>query len=99
MCSSNVKHVSNIRLKCFCDATYGTGLLSEKIDGYTTFLNLRVKITSCACLNGSELKLIFRWKTYSFILSKSSPSCLAVAFGSFINVNKEQSPAKSFGFD
>ena len=34
-----------------------------------------------------------------FLLSKFSQSYLAIAFGSFINVNKEVSSAKSFGFD
>ena len=96
---SNVKDVSNIRPKCFCDETYWTGLLLKKNGECTTFLTLRVKITSCACLDWSGLKLIFHWKAYSFILSKSAQSSLAVAFGSFINVNKEVSSAKSFGFD
>ena len=71
----------------------------KTIGRYTTFLTLRVKITSCACLDGSGLKLIFHWKAYLFILSKSSQSCLAVALASFVNVNKEVSSAKSFGFD
>ena len=59
---------------------------------------LTSETTSCACLDGSGLKLIFHWKAHSFILSKSSQSLLAVAFGSFINVSNEVSSAKSFGF-
>ena len=98
-CSSNVKYVPNITRQCFCDETCWTGLLVKKIGGCTIFLTLRVKITSYACLDRSGLKLIFHWKAHSFILSKSSQSCLAVAFGSFINVNKEVSSGKSFGFD
>ena len=37
MCSSNVKGVSNIRPKCFCDETCWAGLLLKKIGGCTTF--------------------------------------------------------------
>ena len=58
-----------------------------------------MKILSYAFLGGSELKLISYWKANFVILFKSARSCLAVAFGSFINVNKEVSSAKSFGFD
>ena len=99
MCSSNVKDVFNIRSKCFCDETCWTGLVLKKISGCITFLTLWVKITSCACLERSGLKLIFHWKAHSFILSKSAQSCSAAAFGSLRIVNKEASPAKSFGFD
>ena len=97
--SSNVKDVSTIRRKYFCDETSSTALLFKRIGGYTTFFNLRVKITSCACLDGSGLKLAFYWKTHCVILSKSSENCLAAAFGSFVIVNKEVSSAKGFGFD
>ena len=65
-CSSNVKNVSNGRPKCFCDETCWTGLSLKKIGEYTTILTLRVKITSCAYLNGSGLKLIFHWKSDSY---------------------------------
>ena len=63
------------------------------------FFTSRVKITSCACLDGSGLKLIFHWKVHLVILFKSSQSCLPAVFGSFVIVNKEVSFAKSFGFD
>ena len=89
----------NIRPKCFCDENCWTGLLFKKNGVSTTFLTLRVKITFCACLDWSGLKLVFRWKSHSFILSKSLQSCLAAAFGSFIKVNKEVSSPKSFGFN
>ena len=99
MCSSNVKDVSNIRPTCFYEI-YWTGLLLKNIGGCTTFLILRVKRTSCACLDKSGLKVIFYWKAHPFILSKSSQNCLTVVpFGSFINVNKEVLSEKSFGFD
>ena len=98
VCSSNVKDVSTIRRKYFCDETSSTALLFKRIGGYTTFFTLRVKITSCACLDGSGLKLAFYWKTHCVILSKSSENCLAAAFGSFVIVNKEVSSAKGFGF-
>ena len=76
------------------------GLLLKKIGRCTTFLALRVKVTSCACLGRSGLKLIFRWKAHSFISSKSAQSCLAaVFFGSLIIVNKEASSPKGFRFD
>ena len=75
------------------------GLLLKKIGRCTTFLVLRVKVTSYACLERSRLKLIFHWKAHSFISSKSAESCFAAAFfGSLIIVNKEVSSAKSFGF-
>ena len=70
MYSSNVKDVFNIRPKCFCDETCWTGWLLKKNDGCTTYLILRVKITSCACLDGSGYKLIFHWKAHSSILSQ-----------------------------
>ena len=35
-----------------------------------------MKVTSCACLDGSGLELIFHWKAHFFILSKSSQSCI-----------------------
>ena len=99
MCSLKVKYVSNIRPECFCDETCWTCFLLRKIGGCTTFLTLRVKINSCACLVGSRLKLIVHWKNHFFILSKYSQSCLAVTFRSFVIVNKDVSSAKSFGAD
>ena len=97
MSSSNVKDVSNIRSKCFCDETCWTGLLLKKIGGCATFLTLQVEISSCACLDGPGLKLIFQRKAHSFVLFKCSQSCLAVVFGWFINVNKEVSSEKPHG--
>ena len=55
MCSSNVKDVPNVRPKSFCNETCWTGLVLQKIGGCASFLTLRVKITSCACLDGSGL--------------------------------------------
>ena len=81
MSSSNVKDVSNIRSKCFRDETCSTGLLLKKIGGCATFLTLQVKISSCSCLDGPGLKLIFQRKAHSFVLFKSSQSCLAIVFG------------------
>ena len=91
MSSSNVKNVSDLRPKCFCDETCWTGLPLEKIGRGTTFLLLRVKISSCGYpwLDGSGLKLIYLWKVHSFIFSKFAQSCFAVALGSLIIVNKE----------
>ena len=54
--------MSNIRPRSFRNETCWTGLLLKKISGCTTFLTLRVNITSCACLDGSGLKLVFYWK-------------------------------------
>ena len=83
MRSSNVKDASDIKPKYFCDETCWTGLLSKKTGGFTTFLTLQIKVTSYACLNRSGLKLLFHWKAHSFILSKSSSSCLGVEFGHY----------------
>ena len=89
--SSIVKVVSNTRPKCFCHETCWTAILLKKIGGCTTFFTLQVKITFYACLDVSGLKPIFHWKGHSVILSESSQSCLAVAFGTFAIVNKEVS--------
>ena len=91
--------MSNKRPKRFCDETCWTGSLLKKIGGCITFFTLRVKITSCPCLERSGLKLVFHWKAHSFVLSKFAQSCLAAAFGSLIIVNKKRSSAESFGFD
>ena len=93
---------STIRPKCLCDihvAMKLVELLIKEIGGCITFLTSRAEIASGTCLDGSGIKFIFHWKGYLFILSKSSQSCLAVAFASFIIVNKERSSVKSFGFD
>ena len=70
-----------------------------QVTGCITFFTLRVKITSCPCLERSRLKLIFYWKAHSVILSKLAQSCLAAAFGSLIIVNKKWWSAERFGFD
>ena len=99
MCSSNVKDVSNIKRKCFCDETCWTGLLLKRIDECTTFLTLRVKITSCVCLDGSGSKLIFHEEPVHFFCLNPHKVFLAVTFGSFIFVNKEVPSGKNFEFD
>ena len=81
-----------------CDETCWIGLLLKNIGGCTTVLTLQVKIISCACLDGSVLKLIFYRKAHS-LFCVNPQSSLAVAVGSWIMVNKEMSSAKSFGFD
>ena len=43
VCSSNVKNISNIKPKCFCDDTCSTGSVLKKTGGYTTLSTLRVK--------------------------------------------------------
>lgn len=87
MCSSNVTDVPNLGPKYFIDETCLTEWLLNKLGRCTTFLNLRVKITSYVCLDGSRLKLVFQWKADFFILYKFWQSILVVAFRSSIIVN------------
>ena len=81
--------MSNIKSKCFGDETYWKGLFLKKVGGCATFFALRVNIASWTCLDRPGLEHIFHWKFHSIILSTSSQSCLAVAFGQFTILNKE----------
>ena len=45
----------------FCDETSWTNFLWKKTGGCIMFLILRVKITSCACLDGLGLKFFFHF--------------------------------------
>ena len=56
-------------------------------------------MTSCACLFGSGLKLIFHRKTHLFIFAKSLFSLRADVLLSWITENKDVSSANSLAFE
>ena len=68
-------------------------------NGDENFFNLRLKVSSWACLVVSGLKFIFHWVTHLLILSKSLLRLFAEALMSYITENKDVSSAKSFGLD
>ena len=52
------------------------------------------KITSCACLMGSEIKVIFYWLAHAFILLKLLFKLVAEKFTLLTTEKNETSPAK-----
>ena len=63
------------------------------------FFNLRLKMTSWACLVVSGLKFIFHWVAQLLILSKSLLRLFVEVWMSCITENKDVSSAKSFALD
>ena len=64
MCSSNVNYMSNINDQ----SVFVMKLVEtwwEETGGRIMFLVLRMK-TTCACLDGLRLKLVFQWKPDCF---------------------------------
>ena len=70
--SSKLSWLSKIKPRCFWKAVCLTFALLKLSGVWNGFLILREKITSCACLVGSGLKLIFHWVAQSLIFFKSS---------------------------
>ena len=64
--------LSKIKPKCFWMAVCLTFVLLKLSGVWNGFLILREKITSCAFLVGSGLRLIFHWVAQSSIIFKSS---------------------------
>ena len=60
---------------------------------------MREKISSCACLVGSGLKLIFHWKTHSPIFFKSLFRSIFEASTFLTTEKSEVSSANNLGFD
>ena len=58
-----------------------------------------MKITSWACLVGSELNLIFHWKPQLFIFIKSLFKSFTVEFVLWTTENREVSSANNLGFE
>ena len=68
-------------------------------DGWFGLLSFLEKITSCACLLGSGLKLIFHWNAHLFIFFRSSFKFFADKVISWTTEKKEASSANSLGFE
>ena len=95
-CSSNINLELSITPRCFWDNDWETlVLLNTNGGGYISF-TLRLKMTSWACLVGSEIKFIFHWKTELFIIFKSLLRSFADAWVSCTTENEEVSSANSF---
>ena len=62
-------------------------------------LNFLKKITSCAYLLGSGLKLIFRWNAHLFIFFRSWFKFFADKVISWTTKNRDTSSANSLGFE
>ena len=63
------------------------------------FFNFLLKMTSWACLLGSGLKLIFRWKAQSLIFFKSLFSSFAEVVMSCVTENRDVSSANNFALE
>ena len=74
-------------------------LLLNTSGGWNIALDFQLKITSCACFLGSELKFIFHWNSHLFVLAKSLFSSRAEVLLSWITENKDVSSAKSLAFE
>ena len=85
--------------RCFWDVVCITLLLLNTGGGRNIALDFRLKVTSCACFLGSELKLIFHWNDHLFIFAKSLFSSRAEVLLSWFTVNKGVSSAKSLAFE
>ena len=90
--------MSSIIPKCFCEDVWLTLALSDS-NGTWTFFNLRLKMTSWACLVFSGLKFIFHRVGQLLILSKSLLRLFVEVWMSCITENKGVSSAKSFALD
>ena len=76
-----------------------TTILLKFNDGWFGLLSFLEKITSCACLLGSGLKLIFHWNAHLFIFFRSSFKFFADKVISWTTENREVSSANSLGFE
>ena len=98
-CSWKFSLVSKNIPKCFWVSDWFTILLLKINEGWDDFWILQEKITSCACLLESGLKLIFHWQAQLFILLKSSFKFFADKFLSNIIEKRNVSPANSLEFE
>ena len=76
-----------------CEETCKTLFLLK--GGCCSLFILQLKITSWACLLGSALKFVFKWKANLLIFFRSSFNYLAKVFTSWATQNKDVSLAKS----
>ena len=73
-----------------------TTVLLKFDDGWFGLLSFLEKISSCACLLGSGLKLIFHWNSHLFIFFRSSFKFFADNVISWTTENREISSALGF---
>ena len=85
--------------KCFRYGLWITFLLLNIKSGWLVFLILQEKITSWACLEGSELKLVFHWYAQLLIFDRSLFKILPDKVISRTTKKREVSSAKSLEFE
>ena len=98
-CSSKFSLQSKNIPRCFCNATWWTGLSLKINVEWLVFVILRENITSWACLIGSVLKLIFHWLDQLLILHKSLLSSFAEVFLLCTTEKREVSSPNNFGLE
>ena len=95
-CSWKSSLLSKIISRCLWFVDWMTIVLLKFNDGWFGLLSFLEKITSCACLLGSGLKLIFHWNVHLFIFFRSSFKFFADKIISWTTKNREVSSANSF---
>ena len=98
-CKLKSNLVSNSIPRCFWVDDDLTKISLEYNGGWSILLIFLLKITSWACFLGSELNLIFHWKSQSLIFIKSLFRSFAVEFIFCTTENREVSSANNFGFE
>ena len=96
-CSSKFTWLSKITPRCFWQAVCLTFVFLKLSGMWNGFLILQEKITSCACLVGSRLKLIFHLVVQSLIFSKSSLRLFAEVFKLWTSEKRDMSSANNSG--
>ena len=85
--------------RCLWVVDWMTTVLLKFNDGGFGLISFLEKITSCACLLRSGLKLIFHWNAHLFIFFISSFKFFADKVISWTTEKKEVSSANSLGFE
>ena len=102
MWSSDDSDMSSISAECFCWETWLAAVSLKLIGQWLIILLLQLNMTSLACLEGSEFKLIIHWN--AFFLSyadhwKAAEQLRFLTTENFEQELKEVSPAENFEFD
>ena len=98
-CSWKCSLVCKIIPRCLWVNDWMATVLLKFNDEWFGLLGFLEKITSCACLLGSGLKLIFYWNAYLFIFFRSSFKFFADKVISWTTENREVSSGNSLGFE
>ena len=98
-CSLKSSLVSKIIPRCLWFVDCMATVLLKFNDGWFGLLSFLEKITSCACLLGSGLKLIFHRNADLFIFFRSPFKFFADKVISWTTENREVSSANSLGFE